>query len=324
MKKNFFFIILGCLSLCALCGCGSPKKTEANRKLQLTKESYEEQEQVWMQGEQEKNPKVTANNIRQLKVVLGGKTIYQIAYCPKEGRQSYLSWRMLSPYSDTATIDTEKMTDFYKKIEKLKLVKTDSVKDAGTENPKAVISVAYSKNSKDAKASNTAILLVGKAKDSKSYYCCYMGREKEIFLVNRQQMDAILNMKAQDLILKIPYLVDITKVSKVVIDCQGKETVMKSSDGHYYFRGKEVDEKEYHNNFAKLMLLNIEGDSCITATKFDFTVLHIQFYGIKPEDDCDVKIMKDSANRKYIEINNEPTFYLKGDEVDLLTKIFHS
>lgn len=265
-KKNWFKILqlmVFCSLLILSCGC---KKESSKPETGVKTEQKKEQEQTTQAPKQVSLPEFTAEQIWKFQVNVEGETKYCLNYFPREDRESFLYWDMEQPYSSTATVDTEEMYKVFQTIAGIdwtKAEKAQKAEDTGLASSKTSISIEYVKEEKienSTEPRNRATLLIGRDNGKNKYYCAFEGAEDKVFLVDTYLLDAALNEKPYNMILKIPYILDIRTVKEVDISLKNKLLHMEQKKGTYRINGKKVEKEEYQDFYSKLLQPGITGE----------------------------------------------------------------
>ena len=155
MKKKLGIIFLtGILSVVLLAGCGADQEEQSTSEASKEKSTSSSSkanlavnpEDVAKKLESQENPKFDKEDIRGISVVVDGETVYQMNYTPRDDKESYLYWDMVTPYASTVVVDTEAMYELYEMIAGMDLTSgseeaKDSVQDM--ENCDTYITLNY-------------------------------------------------------------------------------------------------------------------------------------------------------------------------------------
>lgn len=326
-KKNWFKglqIIVLCSLLIFTWGCHKKEtkqvsEQETNQGSEGKSEQKSEQEQAAAEPEQVTMPNFTAEQIAKFEVRTDGETKYSLAYFPREDRQNFLYWDMSVPYDSTAIVDTEAMYKVFQTIAGIKWKQAEQVKkseDTGIADAKKSITVAYVKEDKvenSTKPGEKATLFVGNDNGDGKYYCAFEGAEDKVFLVDSYLLDAALNQTPYNLILKIPYLVDIRTVKSVTVEMDGKTVQLDQKEDTYRINGKKADKEDYQKIYSQLLLSGItkeytgeepDGEQELaityTRTKKEFEDYKVVFYAYDDKNDA-------------VQVNGK-TYFLVGKE----------
>lgn len=265
-------LILCILLLTAAAGCGAAEEDAPGRNVRH-KEIQQEtsgntQESTAAPGstaapERTPCPEFEGEDVRNVRVEAGDEILWEIDYVPQEDRGSYLFWDMKAPYHSCAVVDTESMFRIYNRIASLdfhKKAEPADVRAAGLESPGRTVTLDYYQGDQKAAPDGTKpmpnktfTLLIGRENGKGQYFCTLKGYEEEVLLLDQSVLDEVFAKNPYDLILKIPYVVDISTVSEVRIQSGDREYTMKSRDGGYMLGKKKVDQKKYSEVYQALM-----------------------------------------------------------------------
>lgn len=347
MKKKLGIIFLtGILSVVLLAGCGADQEEQSSSgsaSEQSTSEASKEKstsssskanlavnpEDVAKKLESQENPKFDKEDIRGISVVVDGEPVYQMNYTPRDDRESYLYWDMVTPYASTAVVDTEAMYELYEMIAGMDLTSgSEEAKDSAQamENCDTYITLNYyeHKDSEEQKEepNRTATLLIGEQKDGK-YYCELKEYGEKGLWISADTIDAILQQESYDLILKIPYVVNVTTVKKVNISYKGKDYTMTSDNGTYKINGKKVDASEYQSLYSELMqpMLDGEIEEDFGPEKGREPLISIRYIrNMDGAEDYEVNIYSCGDDQYTVSVNGEENFFLVAEDVKTLEK----
>ena len=276
-------------------------------------------------------PSFTEDEVKFVKVEREGKVCYTVGFEPKEDRDPYLFWDMKVPYESYVIVDTEAMFGMFKTFagidwEKAEVV-SDNTKNEGKDNVDTGLDENASKITLDYGKENLTevVVLVGNETKDGKYYCALESNPEKVFLIETFQIDSVLNRKPYDLILKIPYLVDIRTVKKVELEAGKKKVTMSRKDGTYKINGKKVAEDEYGELYQAILQPTITGEieeeerASLDGEELLTLYFHRNLDGAK---DYDVKIFAYDGVKDYVSVNGNTFFFVEKDEVDqILTKI---
>lgn len=279
-------------------------------------------------------PEFTGDNVRNVRVTDGGNILWEIDYMPKEDRASYLFWDIKIPYNSCAIVDTENMFRLYNRIASLDFhakTETSDTSVTGLLNPEKTVTLDYYRGNKETAANGTKpapdttfTLLIGKENGEGQYFCALKGYEKNVLLLDQQILDEIFAKNPYDLILKIPYVVDISTVSEVHIQAGDRKYTMKSQDGNYMLGKKRVKQKEYSKIYQALMQPMIVQE--LNAEKPSSTdrqaVLSIEYKrSDKLLDDLKVHFYKYDEKYDSVNVNGNEFFLVNSQEVEQLQEM---
>lgn len=268
-------------------------------------------------------PSFTEEEVKSVKVERDGKVYYTIDYEPREDREPYLYWDMKVPYDSYVIVDTEAMFGMFQTFAGIDWEKADVAKndaDTGLDGNVSKITLNYGTES----LTEVVVLVGNETKDGK-YYCALESNLEKVFLIETFKIDSVLNRKPYDLILKIPYLVDIRTVKKVKVVAGKTKVTMSCKDGAYKINGEKVQIKAYKDLYQALLQPTITGE-IPEGEKEKLSgdeVLSIVFErNQKGLEKYDVKIYSCDDEKDYVFVNGKTLFYVEKAEVDqIITQI---
>lgn len=298
MKKQWLKRLAGAC-ICALCLCTLPACKKETEEVAI---------------EQVTEPEFEVDDIRALEVTKDGEVIYELSYEPREDRQSFLFWDMPVPYQSVATVDTEeiyKLFQVFAGIDFESSKQSETNKELADSDTKITVSYydadkgskdseEYEKNedaSRDQKLEHPdpnclATILVGEKMDN-AYECTIEG-DDTVYRIKDFAIDAVLNEKPYDMILKIPFILDKQSVKQVNVEWNDKKAELKSDKNGQSINGKSVDEETYNSVYSMLLQCSMTGEIPVgsdvakgkkelvklqyTRTKKDFEEYTVTFY----------------------------------------------
>lgn len=274
-------------------------------------------------------PEFDKEDIRGVSVVVDGEPAYQLNYTPQDDKESYLYWDMVTPYASTAIVNTEAMYELYEDIAGLNLTAGTSEQQDPSRIPETFdtyITVNYyeSEDSDEQKAepNRTVTLLIGEKQDNQ-YYCVLKGYEEEALLLDSAVVDAVLQQDPYDLILKIPYVVNVATVKEVDITYGGKDYKMTLEGDTYKINKKKVDSEEYLSLYSELMQPMLDG-KIPEGEKLDADrepLISIRYIrnmdGVR---DYEIHIYPYGDEQYTVSVNGEEHFFLSAGDVETLEK----
>lgn len=353
MKKRVAAIVMaGITASFFMLGCGAddgdtPVSGSAEEESYSTYEGGDiiDPEEVAEGLETEENPSFTDEDIRGISVVFGGETMYQMNYTPRNDRDSYLYWDMVTPYASTTVINTETMYELYEVIaaidwssEEVDAEAAESLKESDT-----YITINYCSGSDDEDADEdeaedenededsdedvdeaepdmTMTLLIGELQDDQ-YECALKGYEENVVMISASTLDTVLQTEPYSLILKIPYLVNIATVEEVDIIYNGEEHTMTLDGDTYKIDGKKVETDEYTGLYSALMQPMLDGEITEDVQLTEFREAEISIYYTRNLDgaiDYDVSIYPYGDDQYTVSVNGEENFFLSAEDVETL------
>ncbi len=281
--------------------------------------------------ERDENPGFSGEDIRGISVVSGGEVVYQMNYTPRNDRDSFLYWDMVTPYASTAIVNTEAMYELYDMISGLDLTSAfGDPEDASPvlEDSDTYIVINYydggDSDEQEAEPNKTLTLMIGDEQEDGTYVCALKGYEEKKLKINSSTLDAVLQQDPYDLILKIPYVVNVATVKEVDIAYGGKDHTMTLDKDVYKINGKKADSDTYLSLYSDLMQPMLDGKIPEDA-KFEedreplISIRYIR--NIDGAEDYEVKIYPYGDDRYTVSVNGEEHFFLITEDVETLEKV---
>ena len=163
------------------------------------------------------HPRMSAYSIRRFSIVKDGEEVFQIKQEPADYKMDFDYWEITNPYDETATVNTENMYEMFGVLAAFDLSNgVDAANtDTGLDNTKTYFTVDFvntvnddtAKETQDADA--TATILIGNTDENGDYYACVKGYEEAVYMLSKESVNSLLELKPFNLILKIPALVNI-------------------------------------------------------------------------------------------------------------------
>lgn len=326
---SIILLLILCSSMAvSIGGCQKKEKEVAKHKEQITsvdESAKQEAEKNNAKLQKVTKPEFAAKQIRMFQVENNGAIKFQLDYLPRSDRQSFLYWDMTVPYESIAIIDSEAMYQLYETIASIQWAKLETVKasaDNGIEASNNKITVAYVSKEQDPAedtcADSIATIIVGKDNGKGQYFCAMEGAEDTVFLVNTYLLDAAFNQEPYDMILKIPYLLDIKTVQEVNITTEDKKVHMTQEKGTCKIDGKEIKEKDYQSLYSSLLQLGITGEYKSDSGPGE-KIMTIAYKRTSQEyEDYIVNIYRVDDKNDAIEVNGKTFFMVSKEEVNNL------
>ena len=200
---------------------------EAEKDLETAEETTAEAEEETIDQTEDKtentdlktveHPRMSAYSIRRFSIVKDGEEVFQIKQEPADYKMDFDYWEITNPYDETATVNTENMYEMFGVLAAFDLSNgVDAANtDTGLDNTKTYFTVDFvntvnddtAKETQDADA--TATILIGNTDKNGDYYACVKGYEEAVYLLSKESVNSLLELKPFNLILKIPALVNI-------------------------------------------------------------------------------------------------------------------
>ena len=197
------------------------------------------------------HPRMSVYSIRRFSIVKDGEEVFQIKQEPADYKMDFDYWEITNPYDETATVNTENMYEMFGVLAAFDLSNgVDAANtDTGLDNTKTYFTVDFvntvnddtAKETQDADA--TATILIGNTDENGDYYACVKGYEEAVYMLSKESVNSLLELKPFNLILKIPALVNIDTLGSADMTI-GKKTYTMKLDGSDYKFGKKTVKKE--------------------------------------------------------------------------------
>ena len=184
------------------------------------------------------HPRMSVYSIRRFSIVKGGEEVFQIKQEPADYKMDFDYWEITNPYDEIATVNTENMYEMFGVLAAFDLSNgIDAANtDTGLDNTKTYFTVDFvntvnddtAKETQDADA--TATILIGNTDENGDYYACVKGYEEAVYLLSKESVNSLLELKPFNLILKIPALVNIDTLDKFTELYQALQSIMLDSE----------------------------------------------------------------------------------------------
>ena len=260
------------------------------------------------------HPRMSVYSIRRFSIVKDGEEVFQIKQEPADYKMDFDYWEITNPYDEIATVNTENMYEMFGVLAAFDLSNgVDAANtDTGLDNTKTYFTVDFvntvnddtAKETQDADA--TATILIGNTDENGDYYACVKGYEEAVYLLSKESVNSLLELKPFNLILKIPALVNIDTLDSVDISI-GKKTVKKEKF------------TELYQALQSIMLDSEVEETKDAADKEE--VLTVTFHR-NTEEAPEVTLKYFAYDDTYdsLEINGTERFLVKAEDVDALVK----
>ena len=320
----------------ALSGCG---ETEHQRKELNIVEHTSLMEKWKDELPADGMAEVASASVRGLSLERGEEEIFTVAYEPGEYKPSYDYWELDAPYSSMTTVNTETLYELFGQIDGLALTPDTSGKTAeesGVADSDRSVAIALDSTG-DETPETVLRFTVGDSDNKGNYYVQAEGSE-QISLVPSGAVDVLFEVEPYDYILKLPVLVDITSVSDVEVEKDGKLYTMSAGDGEYRINGRKAEEEEYNTAYQKLMGVFLAGeipdgeqDKEQSERKSQRQgkesssgdeILTIRFFR-NTADASDVEVIYSTYDDRYasVSVNGESYFLAEMEEVEALYEL---
>ena len=271
---------------------------EAEKDLETAEETTAEAEEETIDQTEDKtentdlktveHPRMSAYSIRRFSIVKDGEEVFQIKQEPADYKMDF------SNGVDAANTDTGlDNTKTYFTVDFVNTVNDDTAKET-----------------QDADA--TATILIGNTDENGDYYACVKGYEEAVYLLSKESVNSLLELKPFNLILKIPALVNIDTLDSVDMSIGKKTYTMKLDGSDYKFT-------ELYQALQSIMLDSEVEETKDAADKEE--VLTVTFHR-NTEEAPEVTLKYFAYDDTYdsLEINGTERFLVKAEDVDALVK----
>lgn len=338
MKRKIMFLCI--LFLAAVTGCGAAEEDPAGTKIrqkEIQQEEYEVIEQSRETLERVACPEFEGEDVRNVRIEEKGDILWEIDYLPREDRASYLFWDIKVPYNSCAVVDTESMFRNYNRIASLDFhaeTETADTSVTGLLKPERTVTLDYYQGDQGTASDGTKpmpnktfTLLIGKENGKGQYFCTLKGYEECVLLLDQGILDEIFAKNPYDLILKIPYVVDISTVSEVHIQAGDREYTMKNQDGSYMLGKKKVEQKKYSEVYQALMqpmiAQEMKEEKSLGAERQAVLSVEYKRSGGRA-DDLKVHFYKYDETYDSVSVNGNEFFLVSSQEVEYLREVLEN
>lgn len=319
--------IIGLAAAFILTGCGADSKEQETSENGQAERVVVLPEDVAAKLESPENPSFEKEEVRGISVVVDGETVYQMNYTPQNDKDSYLYWDLIEPYASTAIVNTETMYELYEMIAGLDLTAATQEQVDASQNPEefdTYITLNYydsgDSGSQEIEPDKTVTLLIGDKQDGQ-YYCVLKGYEEKALMLDAGFLDSILQLDPYNLILKIPYVVNVATVKEVDITYGGGDYQMTLDGDTYKINKKKVDSEEYLALYSSLMQPMLDGKIPEDETLEEDREPLISIRYIRNMDgveDYEVHIYPYGEDQYTVSVNGEEHFFLSSEDVETL------
>lgn len=340
MKKKWgqlFFV--GLSVICLFMGCAKEKvskessesQTEDIRSVKERRYQPVDPEDAAKELENPERPEFEKEDVRGISVVEDGEILYQINYTPQPDKESYLYWDMVVPYASTAVVNTEAMYGLYETAASLDLtevsVPEEEKEHVDLSDSDTYITLNYYDNGDGSEQKDepnkTVTLLIGEETDGQ-YHCSLKGFEDQCMMLSNSVIDAILRQDPYDLILKIPYVVNMATVREVDISYQGKDYRMTLEGETYKIQDEKVEMEEYRALYSELMQPMLdgripEGEELENGREPLISIDYIR--NMDEADDYIIRIYPYEDGEYTVSVNGEEHFFLAAEDVQVLEEV---
>lgn len=276
------------------------------------------------------HPRMSAYSIRRFSIVKDGEEVFQIKQEPADYKMDFDYWEITNPYDETATVNTENMYEMFGVLAAFDLSNgVDAANtDTGLDNTKTYFTVDFvntvnddtAKETQDADA--TATILIGNTDENGDYYACVKGYEEAVYMLSKESVNSLLELKPFNLILKIPALVNIDTLGSADMTIGKKTYTMKLDGSDYKFEKKTVKKEKFTELYQALQSIMLDSEVEETKDAADKEeVLTVTFHR-NTEEAPEVTLKYYTYDDTYdsLEINGTERFLVKAEDVDALVK----
>ena len=341
MKKQwgqFFLTVLS--AICLLVGCSkengkadiSEPQAEGPGSVKERRYQPVDPEEAAKELLNPEQPEFEKEDVRGISVVEDGQILYQINYTPQPDKDSYLYWDMVVPYASTVVVDTEAMYGLYETLAGLNLSAASVPEDGEGEtvdlsDSDTYITLNYYNNKdgteQESEPNETVTLLIGD--ETKGQYLCSLkGYEDQCIMLSRTVIDMVLRTDPYDLILKIPYVVNMSTVREVDISYQGRDYRMTLEGETYKIQDQEVGAEEYRDLYSELMQPMLDGRIPKEEELEEEREPLISIDYIRNMDEADdyaIRIYPYEDGKYTVNVNGEEHFFVVPEDVQKLEDV---
>ena len=279
---------------------------------------------------QVEHPRMSTYGIRSFSIVKDGQEVFRIAQEPADYKMDFDYWEITNPYDETATVNTENMYEMFGVLAAFDLSNgVDAANtDTGLDNTKTYFTVDFvntvnddtAKETQDADA--TATILIGNTDENGDYYACVKGYEEAVYMLSKESVNSLLELKPFNLILKIPALVNIDTLDSVDMSIGKKTYTMKLDGSDYKFGKKTVKKEKFTELYQALQSIMLDSEVEETKDAADKEeVLTVTFHRSTEEaPEITLKYFAYDDTYDSLEINGTERFLVKAEDVDALVK----
>ena len=276
------------------------------------------------------HPRMSAYSIRRFSIVKDGEEVFQIKQEPADYKMDFDYWEITNPYDEIATVNTENMYEMFGVLVDFDLSNGVDAADAdtGLDKTQTYFTVDFVNTVNDDTARETqdadaaATILIGNTDDNGDYYACVKGYEDAVYLLPKESVNSLLELKPFNLLLKIPALVNIDTLDSVDMNIGKKTYTMKLDGGDYKFGKKTVKKEKFTELYQAIQSVMLDSEIEETKDAADKEeVLTVTFHR-NTEEAPEVTLKYYTYDDTYdsVEINGTEKFLVKAEDVDALVK----
>ena len=245
-------------------------------------------------------------------------------------RMDFDYWEITNPYDEIATVNTENMYEMFGVLVNFDLSNgidtTDT--DTGLDDTQTYFTVDFvntvnddtAREKEDADA--TATILIGNTDENGDYYATVKGYEDAVYLLSKESVNSLLELKPFNLILKIPALVNIDTLESADMTVGKKTYTMKLDGEKYKFNKKSVKKEKFTELYQALQSVMLDSEIGETKSAEEKEeVLSVTFHR-NTEEAPEITLKYYTYDDIYdsLEINGTERFLVKAEDVDALVK----
>ena len=276
------------------------------------------------------HPRMSTYSIRSFSIVKDGEEVFQIKQEPADYKMHFDYWEITNPYDEIATVNTENMYEMFGVLVDFDLSNGVDAADAdtGLDKTQTYFTVDFVNTVNDDTARETqdadaaATILIGNTDDNGDYYACVKGYEDAVYLLPKESVNSLLELKPFNLLLKIPALVNIDTLDSVDMNIGKKTYTMKLDGGDYKFGKKTVKKEKFTELYQAIQSVMLDSEIEETKDAADKEeVLTVTFHR-NTEEAPEVTLKYYTYDDTYdsVEINGTERFLVKAEDVDALVK----
>ena len=276
------------------------------------------------------HPRMSTYSIRSFSIVKDGEEVFQIKQEPADYKMDFDYWEITNPYYEIATVNTENMYEMFGVLVDFDLSNGVDAADAdtGLDKTQTYFTVDFVNTVNDDTARETqdadaaATILIGNTDDNGDYYACVKGYEDAVYLLPKESVNSLLELKPFNLLLKIPALVNIDTLDSVDMNIGKKTYTMKLDGGDYKFGKKTVKKEKFTELYQAIQSVMLDSEIEETKDAADKEeVLTVTFHR-NTEEAPEVTLKYYTYDDTYdsVEINGTERFLVKAEDVDALVK----
>lgn len=264
-------------------------------------------------------------------IVKDGKTILEVAYDPREYKDSFDYWNITVPYESRVTADTEVLYALFDVVAQFGYTDAGNigVEETGIMESSTSLFLAYAEGGqtsaqKTLRPNRTQELLIGKEDGQGNYYVA-LKEASSVYCVEKSLVDNVLQVNPFQCILKVVQLVSLDTIAQVNVLINDKICTMEKAENVYKMNGKEVPEDTFKEYYGKLLGVMIQkemsGDNI--SEERENLILTLQFIR-NMEDASDIEICFYDYGGEYasVSVDEKISFLVNKGEVEALTKAF--